>query len=82
MTSSEHKLLFVPVVTVDPGIVTICTGCLRSGERVGLGFTSQDSFSAAYGPEHAQLRMRIQPLRSLLQPMGITIVVLDPVKCH
>ena len=65
-----------------PGIVTVCTGRLCSGERVGLGFTSQASFTVAYGPGHAQVSMHIQPLRELLRPTGITTVLLDPVSCR
>lgn len=73
----EPRLLFVPVVACGPGIVTVCSGRLCSGERVGLGFTSQASFAAAYGPGHAQVRMRIQCLQDLLRPTGITTVLLD-----
>jgi hypothetical protein len=71
--------VFVPVVSRSPGIVTICTGRLCSGERVGLGFTSQASLTAVYGPEHARVRLHIQPLRDLLRPTGINTVLLDPV---
>jgi hypothetical protein len=78
----DPGILHVPVLVRCPGIVTIRTGCLPSGERVGLGFTSQASLAAAYGPGHAWVQLHIRLLRALLGPKGITTVLLDPVRCR
>jgi hypothetical protein len=76
---TDPGILHVPVLVCCPGIVTICTGRLQSGERVGVGFTSQASLAAAYGPGHAWALLHVRLLRALLDSKGITTVLLDPV---
>lgn len=77
----EPRFLFVPAAACGPGMMTICTARLRSGEPTGLGFTSQAGPTAAHGPEQAWVRLHSQLLRDLLRPTGITNVLLDPVSC-
>lgn len=71
-------LLLVPVVTFMPNIVTLRTGRLDSGERVGLGFTSDAKFRAVFGAEQAKVWIRVGLLQEMLIPLGIKQIVVDP----
>jgi hypothetical protein len=77
---AERGVLYVPVRVCAYGIVSIRTGCLPSGQQVGLAFTAQANLAAALGLRHASIRIHIQALYEMLKPRGITQVFID-VKC-
>ncbi|MEW2354774.1 SAV_915 family protein [Spirillospora sp. NPDC029432] len=71
--------LIVPVRPGESGIVALRTGRLdRTGERVGIAFTSEERLRAALGGGQRRIRLGERALRSLLRPMGITRIQVDP----
>lgn len=69
---------FVPVHSSKAGTLALRTGRLRSGERVGLAFTSQASLLLTLGPSQEWTRVGVQALRDMLRPLGIEQVRVDP----
>lgn len=67
------------MVVAAPGIVTLRTGRLDSGERVGLGFTSRDRACAAFGAEHAAVQLHVRALVEMLAQTGVARLAIDPV---
>jgi hypothetical protein len=76
--SADRGILRVPVRVHAPGVMTILTGLLPSGERVGLGFTTPNRLAAVFGPGHASVPLHLRALRGLLAPCGLTEVQVDP----
>jgi hypothetical protein len=74
----ERVLLIVPVRTGQAGAFTLCTGRLVTGERTGLAFTSEASLLLALGPSQQWVRLDSRALRSMLAPLGISHVRIDP----
>jgi hypothetical protein len=77
--TTEPVLLHVPVSVCSMNIVTIRTGRLPSGERIGLGFTSAAGLAAVFGPGQAGIVMHLRALHEMLACRGITTVQVDPV---
>jgi hypothetical protein len=60
--------------------VTIQAGHLPSGQAVGLGFTSPDRLAMVFGPRHPWIRLHLGALHEMLEPLGITLVRIDPLR--
>jgi hypothetical protein len=73
----RHTFL-VPVRKSQAGSLALRTGQLRSGERVGLAFTSEASLLLTLGPSQAWIRLGGQALRDMLVPLGVEQVRVDP----
>jgi hypothetical protein len=76
--SSVSHTLYVPVRMGSAGILTLRTGCLESGERIGLAFTSEDSLSYTLGPAQQWVNLGDQSLLDMLAPLGIRQLRVDP----
>jgi hypothetical protein len=63
--------LYVPVRTSGAGVLTLRTGRLESGERIGLAFTSEASLSFTLGAAQRWVILGDQSLRGMLTPLGI-----------
>jgi hypothetical protein len=74
-------VLHVPVAVCSAGVVAIRTARLPSGERVGLGFTSEARLAGVLGTGQAWILIHLEPLRAMLTPRGITQVLVDPLRC-
>jgi hypothetical protein len=70
--------LIVPVRTGVAGSFALRTGRLVTGERAGLAFTSEATLLLALGPSQQWVRLDARALRSMLAPLGITHVRIDP----
>jgi hypothetical protein len=73
-----RRTFFVPVRKSKAGSLALQTGRLRSGERVGLAFTSEASLLLTLGPSQAWIRLSGQVLTDMLVPLGIGQVRVDP----
>jgi hypothetical protein len=73
----EHIFL-VPVRMSTPGMLTLRTGRLDSGERTGLAFTSEASLARALGPSHHWTSLAREALAGMLAPLGIKHITVDP----
>jgi len=69
---------FVPVHPGKAGTLALQTGRLRSGERIGLAFTSEASLLFTLGPSQAWTRIGVEALKDMLRPIGIEQVRVDP----
>ncbi|WP_446216101.1 SAV_915 family protein [Micromonospora sp. IBHARD004] len=69
----------VPVRTV-PGrqLLTVRTGRLPQGQRVGLAFTTPDKLANAMGADQPWTRLCESALRAMLAPLGIDRIQVDP----
>jgi hypothetical protein len=74
----DHALFLVPVRSGTAGSYTLRTGRLVTGERTGLAFTSEATLLLAMGPSQQWVRLNSRALRSMLAPLGITHVRVDP----
>jgi len=54
------------------------TGRLRSGERIGLAFTSESSLRLALGSWDQWAVLDGQALKDMLAPLGVKHVRVDP----
>jgi hypothetical protein len=68
----------VPVHEGKEGTVSIQTGQLISGERIGLAFTSEASLLMTLGPSQHWIRLGPGALQAMLAPLGVTSVRVDP----
>ena len=73
-----NHTLYVPVRMSNAGILTLRTGRLESGERIGLAFTSEDSLSFTMGAGQQWVNLGDQSLRDMLGPLGIRQLRVDP----
>jgi hypothetical protein len=69
---------FVPVQASKAGTLTLRTGRLGSGERVGLAFTSENSFRLTMGPSERWAHLDGQALKDMLAPLGVEHFMVDP----
>ena len=69
---------FVPVQASKAGTLTLRTGRLGSGERVGLAFTSENSFRLTMGPSGQWAYLGSQALKDMLAPLGVDHLMVDP----
>jgi hypothetical protein len=68
----------VPVHESRAGTLSLLTGRLISGERVGLAFTSEALLLMTLGPSQQWIRLAPGALRAMLEPLGVTCVRFDP----
>ena len=72
-------MFFVPVRESGAGTLALQTGRQRSGERVGLAFTTEDSLLLTLGASRRWVRLGGQALRDMLTPLGVRHILVDPV---
>ena len=72
-------MFFVPVRESGAGTLALQTGRQRSGERVGLAFTTEDSLLLTMGSSRRWVRLSGQALRDMLAPLGVRLILVDPV---
>jgi len=72
------NMYFVPVQASKAGTLALRTGRLRTGERVGLAFTSEVSFRLTMGPAEQWARLGGEALKALLAPLGVDYFWVDP----
>ncbi|MEV6395467.1 SAV_915 family protein [Streptomyces sp. NPDC051907] len=48
------------------------------GDRTAVGFTSEARLAATLGPDHACIRLSEPALRSLVAPLGVASLTVDP----
>ncbi len=70
---------FIPVRESKAGTLALQTGRLRTGERVGLAFTSEESLLLAMGTSLQWVRLDGQALNDMLAPLGVRHIRVDPV---
>jgi hypothetical protein len=73
-----HHVLYVPVRTTGEGVLTLRTGRLESGERIGLAFTSLESLEYTLGSAQRWINLGDESLRDMLVPLGIRQLRVDP----
>jgi hypothetical protein len=73
-----RRTFFVPVRTSKAGTLALQTGRLRSGERIGLAFTSEASLLLTLGPSQEWIRLGGQALKDMLAPLGVEHLRIDP----
>jgi hypothetical protein len=74
----DHRVLHVPVHVCGANMVTIRTGRLPSGERVGLGFTTAAGLTAVFGTGQDWVLIQLRSLRAMLAGGGVLAVQVDP----
>ena len=70
--------LFVPVQAGQAGALSLRTGRLPSGERVGLAFTSETALSQTLGPAQQWIQLAAPALADMLAPLGVEHIRIDP----
>ena len=71
-------MFFVPVRESGAGTLALQTGRQRSGERVGLAFTTEDSLLLTMGSSRRWVRLGGQALADMLAPLGVGHILVDP----
>ncbi|HEY4465171.1 MAG TPA: SAV_915 family protein [Streptosporangiaceae bacterium] len=77
---ADRRMLYVPVHTCAGGTVSIRTGRLPSGQAVGLGFTSPARLAMVFGEWHPWIQLHLGALHAMLEPLGVTLVRIDPLR--
>jgi hypothetical protein len=70
---------FIPVRESKAGTLALQTGRLRTGERVGLAFTTEASLLLTMGSAPRWVRLGSQALKDMLAPLGVRHIRVDPV---
>jgi hypothetical protein len=73
-----RQMFFVPVRISKVGTLTLKIGRLRSGERVGLAFTTQAALALTFGPAQQWVRLDREALEEMLEPLGVEHIRIDP----
>jgi hypothetical protein len=69
---------FIPVRESKAGTLALQTGRLRTGERVGLAFTTEASLLLTMGSSPQWVRLDGQALKEMLAPLGVRHIRVDP----
>ncbi|MEU6203795.1 SAV_915 family protein [Micromonospora musae] len=71
---------YVVPVRTTPGrqALAVRTGRLPQGQRVGLAFTDPERLARAMGADQEWTRLCESALRSMLRPLGIDRIQVDP----
>ena len=69
---------FIPVRESQTGTLTLRTGRLRTGERVGLAFTTEASLLLTMGSSLRWVRLDGRALKDMLAPLGVRHIRVDP----
>jgi hypothetical protein len=72
-------MFFIPVRESRAGTLALQTGRLRTGERVGLAFTTEASLQLAMGSSVRWVRLGGPALKDMLAPLGVGSIRVDPV---
>jgi hypothetical protein len=75
---SSGDLMIVPVRTTAAGMVSVRTGRLEDGGRVGIAFTTEGRLIRALGARQPSMRLHVKALRGILRPLGVTRIQVDP----
>jgi hypothetical protein len=75
---SVTQTFYVPVRVSKAGTLALQTERLRSGERVGLAFSSEASLLLTLGPSQQWIHLAGQALKDMLAPLGVEHVRVDP----
>ena len=70
---------FVPVRESKGGTFALQTGRLRTGERVGLAFTTEALLLLTMGSSLRWVRLDGRALKDMLAPLGVRHIRVDPV---
>jgi len=73
-----RETFFVPVRTSKAGTLALRTGRLRSGERVGLAFSSEAALLLTMGPSQEWINLGAEALTAMLAPLGVKHLRVDP----
>jgi hypothetical protein len=74
----SHRVLFVPCRPCGAGARALRTGRLPDGTRTGIPFSSPDTARRVMGPGHEVIELSLAALRTMLAPIGVERVQLDP----
>ena len=69
---------FIPVRESTAGTLILQTGRLRTGERVGLAFTTESSLLLTMGSSPRWVRLDGRALKQMLAPLGVRHIRVDP----
>jgi hypothetical protein len=72
------RTYLVPVRESKSGALSLRTGRLITGERVGLAFTSEASLLMTLGPAQRWIELAPGALRAMLAPLSVTCLRVDP----
>jgi hypothetical protein len=72
------RTYLVPVRESKSGALSLRTGRLTTGERIGLAFTSEASLLMTLGPSQQWIELAPGALRGMLAPLGVTCLRVDP----
>ena len=72
-------MFFVPVRESKGGTFALQTGRLRTGERVGLAFTTEALLLLTMGSSLRWVRLDGRALKDMLAPLGVRHIRVDPV---
>jgi hypothetical protein len=78
MRTVGRDVWLVPVKTGPFGTLVLRTARLATGQPTGLAFTSECSLIRALGPEQRWTCLSEPALRSMLVPLGIDQIRIDP----
>ncbi|MFD7627730.1 SAV_915 family protein [Streptomyces sp. NPDC059851] len=69
--------LYVPV---RPGTAEVVVRLLRTplGARTAVGFTGPEQLGAVFGAEQPWIRLSEAALRSMTEPLGVSLLTIDP----
>ncbi|WP_438310241.1 SAV_915 family protein [Streptomyces sp. HUAS TT3] len=77
----EERILAGPLyVPVRPGGAEVVVRLFRTplGARTSVGFTSPDRLAATLGAEQPWVRLSESALRSMAEPLGVSLLTVDP----
>jgi hypothetical protein len=74
----EGRLLYVPVRSTDCGAITLRTGRLASGERIGLAFTSEAALVATLGAGQRWINLAGRLVPGMFAEAGAVETRIDP----
>lgn len=70
--------LYVPVRLCSAGHEQLCLARTPLGERTAIGFTGQARLTSVFGRRQRWVRLAEPALRALAEPLGVTVVTVDP----
>jgi hypothetical protein len=74
----EGRLLYVPVRSAGCGAITVQTGRLASGERIGLAFTSEAALVATLGAGQRWINLAGRLVPGMFAEAGVDETRIDP----
>lgn len=74
----EGRLLYVPIRSTGCGAITLRTGRLASGERIGLAFTSEAALVATLGAGQRWINLAGRLVPGMFAEAGAVETRIDP----